>query len=157
MPGADDHGSGRTYEWSTGFLGGARGGSTLCIGIGSDKAIAQDAEQFRGKQIRLVIGSAAGGGYDLFARTIATYWTKHIPGNPTILPQNLPGASSMQAANHVSPGPKDGTVIGAVNPQVVTRAILDPERARIDARQFTWIGSALRENPAHGGAHATRR
>ncbi len=122
---------------------------TLCIiGCRRGEATAQDAAQlFRGKQIRLVIGSSAGGGYDLFARTIAAYWTRHIPGNPTIVPQNLPGASSMQAANHVfSLAPKDGTVIGAVNPQVVTRAILDPERARVDARQFTWIGSALRES-----------
>ena len=121
---------------------------TLCIiGCRRGEATAQDAAQlFRGKQIRLVIGLSAGGGYDLFARTIAAYWTRHIPGNPTIVPQNLPGASSMQAANHVfSLAPKDGTVIGAVNPQVVTRAILDPERARVDARQFTWIGSALRE------------
>jgi tripartite-type tricarboxylate transporter receptor subunit TctC len=63
-----------------------------------------------------------------------------------MVPQNMPGASSMQAANHIfSVAPTDGTVIGAVNPQVVTRAILDPERARVDARKFTWVGSALRE------------
>jgi tripartite-type tricarboxylate transporter receptor subunit TctC len=120
----------------------------LWVGGAGDAATAQDAAPyFQGKQIRLVIGSAAGGGYDLFARTIAAHWPKHIPGNPTIVPQNLPGASSMQAANHIfTLAPRDGTVIGAVNPQVVTRAILDPGRARIDARDFTWIGSALRES-----------
>jgi tripartite-type tricarboxylate transporter receptor subunit TctC len=121
----------------------------LCsVACGTRSAIAQDvAQSLRGKQIRLVIGSAPGGGYDLFARTIAAYWPRHIPGNPSMVPQNLPGASSMQAANHIfSVAPKDGTVIGAVNPQVVTRAILDPERARVDARQFAWIGSALRES-----------
>jgi tripartite-type tricarboxylate transporter receptor subunit TctC len=118
--------------------------AVLCMAA-AGPGLAQD-DLFRGKQIRLVIGSAAGGGYDLFARTIAAYWPKHIPGNPTMVPQNMPGASSMQAANHVfSLAPKDGTVIGAVNPQVVTRAILDPQRARIDARQLSWIGSALRE------------
>lgn len=119
-----------------------------CLSVGRvELAKAQDLAQFfRGKQIRLVIGSSAGGGYDLFARTIAAYWPKHIPGNPNIVPQNMPGASSMQAANHIfSVAPKDGTVIAAVNPQIVTRAILDPQRARLDARQLTWIGSALRE------------
>jgi tripartite-type tricarboxylate transporter receptor subunit TctC len=117
----------------------------LCsVACDNRSAVAEDVTQsLRGKQIRLVIGSAPGGGYDLFA----AYWPRHIPGNPSMVPQNLPGASSMQAANHIfSVAPKDGTVIGAVNPQVVTRAILDPERARVDARQFTWIGSALRES-----------
>jgi tripartite-type tricarboxylate transporter receptor subunit TctC len=119
-----------------------------CFAAGvSRAATAQDMEQhFRGKQIRLMIGSSAGGGYDLFARTIAAYWTRHIPGNPMLVPQNMPGSFSLQVANHVfSIAPKDGTVIGAVNPQIVTRAILDPERARFDARKFTWLGSALRE------------
>jgi tripartite-type tricarboxylate transporter receptor subunit TctC len=103
-------------------------------------------EHFRGKQIRLLIGSSAGGGYDLFARTIATYWPKHIPGNPGMVPQNVPGALSLQVAiNIFAVAPKDGTVIGAVNPLIVPRAVLNVGGARFDARQFTWIGSALRE------------
>jgi tripartite-type tricarboxylate transporter receptor subunit TctC len=94
----------------------------------------------------MLIGSSAGGGYDLFARTIAAYWTKHIPGNPIFIPQNVPGALSLQVANNIfSIAPKDGTVIGAVNPQIASRAILDSGAARFDARQFNWIGSALRE------------
>jgi hypothetical protein len=110
-------------------------------------AAAQDVEQaFRGKQIRLLIGSSAGGGYDLFARTIAAHWSRHIPGNPNIVPQNVPGSLSLQVANNIfSVAPRDGTVIGAVNPQIASRAVLDGGTARFDARQFTWIGSALRE------------
>lgn len=113
----------------------------------SFEAAAQDvAQNFRGKQIRMLIGSSAGGGYDLFARTIAAHWSKHIPGNPIFVPQNVPGALSLQVANNIfSIAPKDGTVIGAVNPQIVSRTILDAGAARFDARQFTWIGSALRE------------
>jgi tripartite-type tricarboxylate transporter receptor subunit TctC len=103
-------------------------------------------ERFRGKQIRLLIGSSPGGGYDTFARAIAAHWSKHIPGNPTFVPQNMPGPMSLSVANHIfSVAPKDGTAIGAVNPQIVTEAILHPDRARFDARQFVWIGSALRE------------
>ena len=110
-------------------------------------AAGQNVEQaFRGKQIRLLIGSSAGGGYDLFARTIATHWSRHIPGNPNIVPQNVPGALSLQVANNIfSVAPRDGTVIGAVNPQIASRAVLDAGAARFDARRFTWIGSALRE------------
>jgi len=119
----------------------------IAVAFLSFGAAAQEVEHaFRGKQIRLLIGSSAGGGYDLFARTIAAHWSRHIPGNPTFVPQNVPGALSMQVASNIfSIAPKDGTVIGAVNPQIVSRAILDPERVRFDARQFTWIGSALRE------------
>ena len=119
----------------------------LIAGIYPSIAAGQSAEQsFRGKQIRLLIGSSAGGGYDLFARTIAAHWSRHIPGNPNIVPQNVPGALSLQVANNIfSIAPRDGTVIGAVNPQIASRAVLDAGAARFDARQFTWIGSALRE------------
>jgi tripartite-type tricarboxylate transporter receptor subunit TctC len=109
-------------------------------------ASAQSAEPFRGKDITLLIGSSAGGGYDTFARVVALHWSKHIPGNPTIVPQNLPGPMSLPVANRIfSNAPKDGTVIGAVNPQIASDAILHPDRARFDARKFVWIGSALRE------------
>ena len=93
-----------------------------------------------------LIGSTAGGGYDVFARTIAAHWGKHIPGNPQFVPQNMPGPLSLNVANHIfTVAPKDGTVLGGVNPQIASEAILDPERARYDARQLLWIGSALRE------------
>jgi tripartite-type tricarboxylate transporter receptor subunit TctC len=112
-------------------------------------ALAQDhslEQRFKGKQIRVLIGSSAGGGYDTFARAIAAHWSKHMPGNPQFVPQNMPGPMSLSVANHVfSIAPKDGTVIGAVNPQIATEAILHPDRARFDARQLVWIGSALRE------------
>src|SRR5262245_35537707 len=121
--------------------------AAMSAGLAPIDAGAQSVEQhFRGKQIRFLIGSSAGGGYDLFARIIATHWTRHIPGNPAIVPQNVPGALSLQVANNIfSIAPKDGTVIGAVNPLIVPRAIMDAGAARFDARQFTWIGSALRE------------
>lgn len=119
----------------------------LTLGTLAAPAAAQDAEQhFKGKQIRLLIGSSAGGGYDVFARTIASHWTKHIPGRPQIVPQNQPGPLSLNVANNLfNAAPKDGTVVGGVNPQIASEAILNPERARFDARQFLWIGSALRE------------
>lgn len=114
--------------------------------ITAASGVAAQAQTFAGKQVRMIIGSSAGGGYDLFARTISHHWPKHIPGNPTFVPQNLPGALSLNVANNIfNVATKDGTAIGAVNPQIASEAILSPDRARFDARKFVWIGSALRE------------
>jgi len=119
----------------------------LMLMMALSHASAQSVEEhFRGKEIRLLIGSSAGGGYDTFARTIAQHWGKHIPGNPIFVPQNLPGPMSLPVANRIfSNSPNDGLTIGAVNPQIASDAILHPDRARFDARRFLWIGSALRE------------
>jgi tripartite-type tricarboxylate transporter receptor subunit TctC len=119
--------------------------SAACMFLAHAPA-AQASDYYAGKQIRLLIGSSAGGGYDLFARTIAPFWAKHIPGNPTFVPQNMPGPMSLPVANNIfNVAAKDGLTIGAVNPQVATEAIINPKRARFDARKFVWIGSALRE------------
>ncbi len=74
------------------------------------------ADFYRGKTITCFIGYGVGGGYDLFARTISRHMSRHIPGNPTILPVNMPGASSLVLGNHLAKrAPRDGTAIGAVN------------------------------------------
>jgi len=118
----------------------------LLLILSATPAVAQDAvaQFFQGKQIRLVIGSSAGGGYDTYARLIARHMSKYIPGNPTIVPNNMPGAASNAAAAHLyNVAPKDGTVIGALQ----TAAVLDPlfgDRARMqhDASKFVYLGSA---------------
>ena len=111
-------------------------------------ATAADA-LFKDKQIRLIVGSAPGGGYDAYGRLLAQYMRAHIPGNPTILVQNMPGAGSLVAANYIyNVAPKDGTVFGAVNALLASDPLLYPERVKFDPRQFRWLGSALRENHA---------
>ena len=104
--------------------------------IFSFEAAAQDvAQHFRGKQIRMLIGSSAGGGYDLFARTIAAHWTQAHPRQSDLRAAERSRRVSLQVANNVfSIAPKDGTVIGAVNPQIVSRAILDAGSARASTR-----------------------
>src|SRR4051794_34227407 len=78
------------------------------------------ADFYRSKQITLYIGYEAGGGYDLYARLVAKYLSAHIPGNPLVLPVNMPGASSMVLGNHLAKvAPKDGTAFGAVNSALV--------------------------------------
>jgi tripartite-type tricarboxylate transporter receptor subunit TctC len=110
------------------------------------RACAQDpnAAFFKGKQISLIVGSSAGGGYDTYARVIARHLSKYIPGNPAIVPTNMPGAASNTAAAHIyNVAPKDGTVIGALQ----TAAVLDPlfgdaARTKHDASKFVYLGSA---------------
>ena len=118
----------------------------LALGLLQRPAAAADA-YFKDKQIRLIVGSAPGGGYDAYGRLLAQYMRSHIPGNPTIIVQNMPGAGSLVAANYIyNVAPKDGTFIGAVNAMLATDPLLYPERVKFDPRQFRWIGSALREN-----------
>jgi tripartite-type tricarboxylate transporter receptor subunit TctC len=121
----------------------------LCILSVSGLVAPADAADayFKDKQIRLIVGSAPGGGYDAYGRLLAQYMKPHIPGNPTIVVQNMPGAGSLVAGNYIyNVAPKDGTVIGAVNALLATDPLVYPERVKFDPRQFRWLGSALREN-----------
>jgi tripartite-type tricarboxylate transporter receptor subunit TctC len=110
-------------------------------------AAADKAAIFKDKQIRLIVGSAPGGGYDTYGRLLAQFMRRHIPGNPLIIVQNMPGAGSLVLANYLyNVAPRDGTAFGAVNALVATDPLLYPERVKFDPRQFRWLGSALREN-----------
>jgi tripartite-type tricarboxylate transporter receptor subunit TctC len=101
---------------------------------------------YRAKQIRLIVGSGAGGGYDLFARAVARHMGDHMPGRPTFIVQNQGAASGMLMANQLyALGPKDGTVIAAPLNSLPTMPLLEPGGARFDASRFNWIGSTNRE------------
>jgi tripartite-type tricarboxylate transporter receptor subunit TctC len=107
---------------------------------------AEDAEFYKGKQIRLIVGSTPGGGYDTYARTIAAHLPKHLPGMPKIVVQNMPGAGSLVLSNYLyNIAPRDGTVIAAVHSLSATHPLFFPDRAKYDPRQMNWLGSALRE------------
>jgi tripartite-type tricarboxylate transporter receptor subunit TctC len=97
------------------------------------------ADFYAGKQIQMVIGYGAGGGYDLYARFTAEFLRKHIPGNPNIVPQNMPGAGSLKAMHYLySVAPKDGTVLGAVDQSLVLNTVASTER--IDVSAFSYLG-----------------
>jgi tripartite-type tricarboxylate transporter receptor subunit TctC len=100
------------------------------------------AEFYRDRQITLTIGSSVGGGYDRFGRLLARYLGQHIPGNPTIVPKNMPGASSIKAANYLyNIAPKDGSAIGSFNQAIPLRQVLDKDGVEFDAAKFSWIGT----------------
>jgi tripartite-type tricarboxylate transporter receptor subunit TctC len=111
-------------------------------------AMAQDSgAYFKDKTIRLMVGSAPGGGYDTYGRLMAAHIRRHIPGSPTVIVQNMPGAGSLVLANYLyNVAPKDGTAFGAVNALLATDPLMYPERVKFDPRQFRWLGSALKEN-----------
>jgi tripartite-type tricarboxylate transporter receptor subunit TctC len=104
------------------------------------------ADFYRGKTITCYIGYGVGGGYDLFARTISRHMGKHIPGNPNILPVNMPGASSMILGNHLAKrAPRDGTAFGAVNSALLFERLFSgaASKAQFSGPEMTMIGNAV--------------
>ena len=112
-------------------------------------AHAQDpvAQFYKGMTVTIVVGSSAGGGYDLYGRLISHFLGKHIPGNPAVVVRNMPGAASNVAAAHVySVAPKDGTVIGAIFMGAVVEPLFGAKaRATHDTSRFNYIGNANRD------------
>jgi tripartite-type tricarboxylate transporter receptor subunit TctC len=113
-------------------------------------AQAQSAEEFfRGKKdLNLITSSAVGGGYDSYSRLLAHHMSKYLPGNPTIVVQNMLGGGGIRAANYIyNVAPRDGTTFGLIDRGMPTAPLLyaDKSQARFDAVKFTWIGSVMRE------------
>jgi tripartite-type tricarboxylate transporter receptor subunit TctC len=120
----------------------------LYLALGAHAASAQDVAGFyKGKTIQIIVGFGAGGGYDLYARALGRHLGKHVPGNPTVVVQNMDGAGSVRAANYVYAGsPKDGTVIAAVNQNAPMYQLLGGAGARFEAAHLQWLGSMTNSN-----------
>ena len=101
---------------------------------------------FRGRQIEIIVGSSAGGGYDTYARLIAHHFGSHIPGNPSVVVQNMPGAGSAKSVGYVyAVAPKDGTAIAAFYPPVILAPLLEAAGAQFDPLKINYLGSANSE------------
>jgi len=110
----------------------------------TERAIAQapPAPFYRGKQVSMLIASGAGGGYDTYARTLARHMTKHVPGNPVIVPRNLPGAGGLIAANTLyNSSAPDGLTFAALTNGAAMEPLFGETAARFDAQKLNWIGS----------------
>src|SRR5580704_17091393 len=108
-------------------------------------AHAQDAvaDFYRGKQINIIVGSSAGGGYDTYARLIARHFGEHMPGNPETIVQNMPGAGSGKATGYISSvAPKDGTAMAAVFPGVLLDPLIGDVKVPYDPNKLTYVGNA---------------
>jgi len=106
-------------------------------------ARADEIEDFyKGKTVTILVGYGAGGGYDTTTRLFARHFGSHIPGNPTVVVQNMPGAGSMLVANAIfNTAPKDGTTLGVFASSTSLEPLFGNKRAKYDPRKFEWIGS----------------
>jgi tripartite-type tricarboxylate transporter receptor subunit TctC len=131
------------------MMGKGRVGSTFSMFAGvlaglfmAGAAMAQTAS-YEGKTLRMIIPSGAGGGYDTYARVLSAHLANHLPGKPTIVNQNMPGASGMVGTNWAASdaAPKDGTVIVATYNALLLEPLFGNPQAKFDPRKFEWIGS----------------
>jgi tripartite-type tricarboxylate transporter receptor subunit TctC len=137
-----------TSSKQTGFLALA---AVLAVALAVGPAPAQAADAvanfYRGKTVQVVVGFGPGGGYDLYARTLARYMGRHIPGNPTLVPQNMPGAGGVKAMNYLyNVARKDGTVMATFARGLVIEPLLGhAQGTQFEAAKFSWIGSVSNE------------
>lgn len=112
-------------------------------GLAADNA----ADFYRGQTVRMIIGYPAGSGYDVHARALVNHMAKHIPGKPTLIPQNMPGAGSMKATNWLTEvAPRDGTAMAAINRSLALAPLLETDakkkaQIKFNALELSWIGS----------------
>lgn len=124
----------------------------VALALMSGPALADPvADFYRGKTIELAIGAAPAGGYDLAGRTVANVMSRHIPGNPTIIVRNMPGATGLIMTNYLfNVAKRDGTVIGMPTSNIPLEPRLnllspDGSNVKFDLKQFSWIGTPLQE------------
>src|SRR4051794_35734119 len=117
------------------------------LGFAAPPAVAQPAAgYYAGKQVKMIIGLGAGGGYDLWARTVAHHIGRHLPGNPTVISQNMEGAGSFRAASYMAnQAPRDGTVMALIARDASLGPITGNPGAQFDPTRFSWLGTTTTE------------
>lgn len=111
----------------------------------SAHAASPDDNFYRGKNIRIIVGCAAGGGFDAYARAIARHMGRHIPGNPSIIVDNMTGASSRVSANFLYRAPADGLVVGNFIGSLILQQIMGDKGIEFDGRKFDWVGAPVQD------------
>jgi tripartite-type tricarboxylate transporter receptor subunit TctC len=119
----------------------------LAFAIGWHSNLFAQAPFYQGKTISIVVGTKAGDVYDLYPRLLAEFWTKHIPGNPNIIVQNVPGAASLIAANQVYNVAKpDGLTLAAIYPALYFDQLIKKTEVKYDWAKWNWLGSPVKSN-----------
>jgi len=115
---------------------------TIVTGSASAQPAESVADFYRGKTLSVVVGHEAGTGYDFFGRMLSRHIGRHLPGNPAVVPQNMPGAGGTRAANWLNTvAPRDGTVVSVFAPETALKPIFGDAAANYDPVTFTWIGN----------------
>ena len=119
------------------------------VALGGEGRPAAAQSFYEGKTVRIIVGLAPGGGFDTYARVIARHIGRHVPGNPTFVVENMTGAGSLIAANHVFKVAKpDGLTVGKFNGALMLGQVLGQPGIEFDARKFEFIGAAVKEDVA---------
>lgn len=114
------------------------------------------AADFKGRTITLSIGFGAGGGYDIYGRLLARHYGRHLPGEPTVVPRNMPGAGGLTLANHLyNVAPRDGTALALLASSSVLEPLLGNDQAKFETGRFIWIGNMAPTITACGVWHTT--
>lgn len=123
------------------YLASAAASFLLASAIAVPASAQSDADFFRGKTIKLIVGSEAGGGYSTYTIFLASHLGKHIPGNPTVVADHMPGTGGVKAINYISVvAPKDGTILGVTLPNFWVTPAVQPDAAKFDPTAFKFIG-----------------
>jgi tripartite-type tricarboxylate transporter receptor subunit TctC len=121
--------------------------SLSAVALLPQTARSQGEAFYKGKTVRLVVGSTTGNFYDSWARLVGRHWGKYIPGNPEVMVQNMPGAGSVTAANYVySVAKPDGLTVVLPNNSIYIEQLVGRKEAQFDLRKFHWIGSASQDS-----------
>src|SRR5204862_4307772 len=124
-------------------------GALIAVVLFFGSTDAGEVEYYRGKTVRIVVGLSAGGGFDIYARTMARHMGKHVPGNPAFIVDNMPGAGSMISANHVYKVAKpDGLTLGHFVGSLFMQQLLGRPGAEFEATRFEFVGSPIPEKTA---------
>jgi tripartite-type tricarboxylate transporter receptor subunit TctC len=117
-------------------------GAAVCAAVTSGAAAQSAAEFYRGKTITMIVSTGVGNGFDTNARLVARHLGRHIPGNPSIVVKNMPGAGHVLAANYMTTeAPRDGSTIALIMPSIITHQLLDGRGVRYDIAKFQWLGA----------------
>src|SRR5215510_15064939 len=125
--------------------------AAVCAG---PDAVAQESS-YSGKTINIVVGYSAGGGYDQYARVLARHLGRHVPGNPTIVVQNMPGAASLTSVRWLSTAPKDGTALTMFDPGLILESLSAPDKFNVKFSDYQYLGGMSREVTICYAWHAT--
>jgi len=127
--------------------------ATLWLGLGALAVVgaAHAQDYYKGKTLRIVVGLSAGGGFDTYARTIGRHFGRHIPGNPNVIVDNMPGAGSIVMTNYLYKVAKpDGLTVGHFNGAIILGQVLGQKGIDFDARRFEYLGAAVKEDVVCG-------
>ncbi len=120
--------------------------AVMSLLLGVIPATGESGEPFAGKTVSVIVGFGSGGGYDMWGRLVARHIGAHLPGKPTVIAQNMPGAGSYVAASHIyNAAPKDGTVFGIIARDAALGPLTGAPGARFDPTKLSWLGTPATE------------